>query len=112
MFALATDLLCAFGWMYMRTGAHRCTVRIRYIGRGTRVLSLYVFHPLTLIPILAQWNSNSKESQTLGLLAVDENLLFLEYLCNCNANVGFVSICKKTKTEWVYRWQQLQCYSQ
>ena len=64
-------------------------------------MSLYVFHPLTLIPILAQWNSNSKESQTLGLLAVDENLLFLEYVCNCNANVGFVSIYKKTKTEWV-----------
>ena len=45
-----------------------------------RLLSLYVFHPLTLIPILAQWNSNSKESQTPGLLAVDENLLFLEYI--------------------------------
>ena len=53
---------------------------IGYIGGGTRLLSLYVFHPLTLIPILARWNSNSKESQTPGLLAVDENLLFLEYI--------------------------------
>ena len=77
-----------------------------------RLLSLYVFHPLTLIPILAQWNSNSKESQTLGLLAVDENLLFLEYVCNCKAKVGFVSICKMTKTEWVDSWQQPRCYSQ
>ena len=53
---------------------------IRYIGGGTRLLSLYVFHPLTLIPFLARWNSNSKESQTPGLLALDENLLFLEYI--------------------------------
>ena len=74
-------------------------------------MSLYVFHPLTLIPILARWNSNSKESQTLGLLAVDENLLFLEYLCNCQATVG-LSKCKMTKTEWVDSWQQPRCYSQ
>ena len=75
-------------------------------------MSLYVFHPLTLIPILARWNSNSKESQTLGLLAVDENLLFLEYVCNCKAKVGFVSTCKMTKTEWVDSWKQPRCYSQ
>ena len=71
-------------------------------------MSLYVFHPLTLIPILAQWNSNSKESQTLGLLAVDENLLFLEYMCNCQATVG-LSKFKMTKTEWVDSWQQPRC---